>query len=336
MATSYKTALNIVFGAMTIGKAGVEQARVHDLKDAGALLDIFQKFGHNEIDTARVYGEGSSEEYLGELEWQKRGIIMDTKYYPLPATVKEGHTHSPKDLRENLLRSLRALKTDKIDMWYLHAPDRTVPYEETMKEVNNLYEEGYFNRFGLSNYMSWEVAQIQEICIKNGWIRPCVYQGVYNAIHRAVEPELFPCLRHYGMAFYAFNPLAGGYLTNRYHRDSNDDVVEKGSRFDPNTRQGKSYRNRYWKDEMFRALDIIRQQTSKHGLTEAECALRWISHHSLLKRELKDAIIIGASSVKHLTQNLTDLEKGPLPDDVVEALDSAWAVTKGVTTPYYH
>jgi aflatoxin B1 aldehyde reductase len=61
--------------------------------------------------------------------------------------------------------------------------------------------------------MAWEVAQICEICDRNGWIKPSVYQGIYNAIHRAVEPELFPCLRHYGMAFYNYNPLAGGVHT---------------------------------------------------------------------------------------------------------------------------
>jgi aflatoxin B1 aldehyde reductase len=74
---------------------------------------------------------------------------------------------------------------------------------------------------------------ICEICIKNDWIRPIVYQGVYNALHRSVEPELFPCLRHYNMGFYAYNPLAGGYLTDRYHREDADDAHESGSRFDP-------------------------------------------------------------------------------------------------------
>lgn len=69
---------------------GVEQARVHDLETAGAILDIFQKYGHNEVDTARAYGAGSSEEMLGDLGWQKRGIVMDTKYYPTIAFSKDG------------------------------------------------------------------------------------------------------------------------------------------------------------------------------------------------------------------------------------------------------
>jgi hypothetical protein len=117
------------------------------LKDCAEILDVFQKFGHNEVDTALVYGGGSSEQYLGQLDWQKRGIIMDTKFSP---RAKRGDdsgttlTHSPEDLRIALKRSLESLKTDKVDMWYLHAPDRSVPYEVTMEEVNNLYKQGKF------------------------------------------------------------------------------------------------------------------------------------------------------------------------------------------------
>jgi len=335
MSSAVKTNLPILFGAMTLGKAGVEQTRVHDLKDASALLDLFQQHGHNQIDTARVYGAGSSEEYLGELHWQDRNLIVDTKLYP--SSVNGGAiSHTPDGLRKYLLESLKALKADKIDLWYLHGPDRKVPYEETFRAVNELYKEGYFKRLGLSNYMSWEVAYISDMCIQNGWIRPTVYQGVYNAIHRQVEAELFPCMKHYGIAFYAFNPLAGGYLSDRYHRDEKDSAIEGGSRFDPNTSQGKQYRRRYWNDSMFDALDIIRAAAKKFQLTEAEVALRWMMHHSMLKSEVGDTVIIGASSLKHLEENLVDLEKGPLPEEMLEALDKAWSKTKGVVSPYYH
>ena len=110
-----------------------------------------------------------------------------------------------------------------LEMWYLHAPDRTVPYEVTFKAVNDLYEEGYFKRLGISNYAAyvsgtfllgsrtqfkfrWEVAEIVGICKANGYIQPTAYQGIYNAVHRAVEPELLPCLRKFGISFYEFNP----------------------------------------------------------------------------------------------------------------------------------
>ena len=78
----------------------------------------------------------------------------------------------------------------------------------TLKAVNDLYEEGKFKRFGISNFTAWEVAEIVGICKANGYVVPVAYQGIYNAIHRNVEPELFPCLRKFGIAFYGFNPRA--------------------------------------------------------------------------------------------------------------------------------
>ncbi|KAI0371015.1 Aldo/keto reductase [Pilatotrama ljubarskyi] len=335
-----KSALNIVMGAMTFGEPGKEGARVHDLKDVEAILDVFQAHGHYEIDTARTYAGGTSEEYLGKIDWKKRGLVMDTKLYPNAASTRwRGASgvkisHSPEDLRKFLDISLKALNTDSIDMWYLHGPDRTTPYEVTLKAVNDLYKEGKFKRFGISNYMSWEVAEMVSICRANGYIQPTAYQGIYNAIHRKVEPELFPCLRKFGIAFYEFNPLGGGFFTGRYR--SLNDEVEPGSRFDPTKGQGQNYRARYWKEPYFRALAQIEEVAKKHNLTLAEVALRWISHHSLMKREYGDAVLIGASSVKHIEENLNDLEKGPLPEEVLKVLDDAWLSVSPYATEYFH
>jgi aflatoxin B1 aldehyde reductase len=80
-----------------------------------------------------------------------------------------------------------------------------------LRGVNALHEEGYFSRFGMSNCMSWEIAQICELCETNGWIKPSVYQGTYNALHRAIEPELIPCLRKYGISLYAVQPLPADF-----------------------------------------------------------------------------------------------------------------------------
>ncbi|THH17993.1 hypothetical protein EW146_g2930 [Bondarzewia mesenterica] len=335
-----KSVLNIVMGAMTFGAPGKDGARVHDLKDVEAILDVFQKHGHTEIDTARVYCGGTSEEYLRKIDWKGRGLKMETKLYPnvKPGVAldpsREPISHTPESLRLHLERSLKALNTDKLDMWYLHAPDRTTSYEVTMKAVNDLYKEGLFERFGISNYASWEVAEIVGICRANDYIQPTAYQGIYNAIHRGVEPELFPCLRKFGISFYEFNPLGGGFFTGRY--TSIDDQVESGARFDPSKQQGKNYRNRYWNEPYFKALQPIHAVAEKHGLTMAEIALRWISNHSLMKREYGDSVLIGASSLQHIEQNLVDLEKGPLPEEVVKVLDEAWLSVKLYATNYWH
>lgn len=263
---------------------------------------------------------------------------MDTKLYPnVQGMMGRPVTHhNIPGLRAGLTASLKALNTESVDMWYLHAPDRTVPIEETLQGVNELYKAGKFQRWGVSNYMAWEVAAMCEICDKEGYPRPSAYQGVYNALHRSVEHELFPCLRKYGIAFYAFNPLAGGYLTDRYHRDTADAEVEPGSRFDPKRLQGKMYRARYWNDAFFDALEMLRPVLKKHGIRESEAALRWMMHHSALKRENGDKVIIGASSQKQLEMNLKDFEAGELPKDVVEAFDKGWEICRGVTWKYFH
>ncbi|KAJ7916808.1 Aldo/keto reductase [Mycena leptocephala] len=334
MASTQKTALNVVMGAMSFGAPGSEGARVDNVKDLEAVMDLLLKHGHREIDTARIYARGTSETMLGKINWQEKGILMETKilpFYPILPDVTAAH--SPVGLRESLMMSLKALDTKQLEIWYLHAPDRSVPYEVTLKAIDELHREGHFQRWGISHYMSWEVAEIVGICKQHGYVQPAVYQGIYNAIHRDVEPELFPALRKFGIAFYEFNPLAGGLLTDRY--TSMDTKAESGSRFDPEFMAGKAYRGRYWKPEFFDALAAVRAVVTAHGLTMAEVALRWVSHHSLMRRACGDAIIIGGSTLHHIKENLVNLEKGPLPAEVLAALDTAWASVKANSSTYY-
>lgn len=307
-------------------------SRVNELEEVKSILDCFQKHGHSEIDSARVYASGTTEEMLGEVHWDQRGLVMGTKLYPtkgqaMTGITPEEWTHSAEDVRAGLMKSLAALKTASIDLFYLHAPDRNTPIEVTLAEVDKLHKEGYFRRFGISNYQSWEVARICDACEKNGWIKPTVYQGLYNAFQRSIEPELVPCLRHYGIGIYAFQPLAGGFLTNKYKRNQKE--YEKGSRFDPSAATGKMHQGRYMDERHFDALETLRATITKHDLTEAECGLRWMIHHSVLDRSLDDAVIVGASRASQLEENLSDLEKGPLPEEVVKALDAGWAVISG-------
>lgn len=301
------------------------------------MIDLFRSYGHVDIDTARVYGDGSSETFLGHLNLT--GVNLDTKLFPSAANpaiagVATPYHHNAQDLRLGLMRSLEALQVPKVHVWYLHSPDRTVPFEDTLREVNSLHQEGYFENLGISNYQSWEVAKLCEISERNGWIKPSVCQGIYNAFHRAVEPELLRCLRHYGISFYCFNPLAAGLLTSRYSRDKPEATA--GGRFDPGTRPGALSRRRYYQDVYFDALEILRPVARKHGLTEIECALGWLSHHSQLKDENGDGVVIGTSSPKQLKENMEAMEGGPLPQEVVDALDQGWEVIRGKELLYWH
>ncbi|KAJ7650790.1 NADP-dependent oxidoreductase domain-containing protein [Roridomyces roridus] len=323
--------IGVVFGAMLIGTPDSNIAavlRVTTAEGTVDLLETFTKHGHTEVDAARMYGGGTTEDMLGAIGWQDRGLKIATKLYPTKGKnmswiFKEEFTHSPADLRKGLKDSLAALKASKIDLFYLHAPDRSVPYEETLREINKMYSEGLFERFGLSNYPAWEVAQICEICTHNGWILPSVYQGRYNAFHRGIEPELIPCLR-------ARHQLLPGFLTSRYTRSKPASDFGVQDRYHPEKPWSFLERDKYWNEPHFAALDVLRPVIAVHGMSESEAALRWLAHHSALKNELGDKVILGVSGKGHLEENLVALEKGPLPADVVQALEKGWEYTRAV------
>ncbi|KAJ7617445.1 NADP-dependent oxidoreductase domain-containing protein [Mycena polygramma] len=263
-----------VLGFLPVIAARREGIRVATHQAATELLDVFQEHGHSEIDTARVYGGGTTEEYLGAIGWQECNIKMETKGmgWLLLKTSRIRLQTSAKLSRTVSRRSKPTNYTCSTST----GPTAPSPSRDTLREVNNIYTEGVFERFGLSNFQSWEVAQICEICKRNGWVMPTVYQGLYNAQHRLVEAELFPCLRAYGISFYVFNPLAGGFLTSRYTRDQA--AFNDGERFDPSRKQGQLHRMRYWNEPNFKALDLLRPAIAPHGITESEAALRWLAH----------------------------------------------------------
>jgi len=286
---------------------------------------VFYRYGHKELDTARMYAEGTTEEYLSQLDLKDSSV--DTKVFP----VNPGD-HSPTKLRATFTTSLTKLAPRKVRVLYLHAPDRSVPFEETLREVNALYNEGLFEIFGLSNFAAWEVSEIAVICRKNGWVEPKIYQAMYNAITRSMESELVPCCRKFGLRIVVYNPLAGGFFAGKV--TSVNDSPPEGSRFDPKAGgMGKMYRARYLKDGFFQALPLIKEVADKHDLRMTEIALRWMQHHSVLIPT--DGVIIGASSAAQLEQNCADSEKGPLPDEVVAVLDEAYKVVGFDAPPYW-
>ena len=218
---------------------------------------------------------------------------------------------------------------------YVHRPDRGTPFAETFEAVNDLHKAGKFVNLGISNFAAFEVAEVVMMCKYNGWVRPTVYQGMYNCITRNIEQELFVACRRYGLDIVVYNPIAGGLFSGKIR--SKDIVPESGRFSNTSTAMGGAYRDRYFKDATFKALQLVEQAAEKHDLTVIETALRWMVHHSGLSiKDGNDGILIGISSVAQLEQNLTNLEKGPLPDEVVQALDQAWELNRLDSVPYWH
>ena len=137
------------------------------------LLQTCKNHSVNELDTARVYNGGKSEELLGALPEIRQDFAIQTKAPGfMPGSLAFDKVVS------NCNASLAALKQDKVDLYYFHGPDRQTSLEESCRAMNKLYAEGKFERFGLSNFRADEVEQVVEICTRNGWVPPTVYQGI--------------------------------------------------------------------------------------------------------------------------------------------------------------
>ncbi|KAK6441770.1 hypothetical protein LTR95_001994 [Oleoguttula sp. CCFEE 5521] len=320
----------IILGTMTFGPDAEQGARITKLEDYNKILDRFQGAGYNEIDTARVYVGGKQEAFTRDAKWKERGLTAATKWYPHYAGA-----HKPETIEEMLNKSLEELGTDCVDIFYLHAADRSIPFQEPLKKLNELHKQGKFVQLGLSNFTAFEVAEVALHCKYNNWVRPTIYQGMYNAITRSIEAELIPACRRYGLDVVVYNPVAGGLFSGKY---KTADVPASGRFSDAEGTRGGMYRARYYKDATFDALRIIEPVVEKHGLALLETAFRWLTHHSGLniKDGGNDGIIIGVSSEAQLEGNLKDVEKGPLPEEVVKALDEAWLVAKATTANYWH
>ena len=164
-------------------------------------------------------------------------------------------------------------------------------------------------------------------------MRPTVYQGMYSALTRDVEKELLPAIRALGMRFYAYNPLGGGLLTDRVR--SLEDVPATG-RFSDATNKGAKYRARFYSEPYMRALVGVQAASKLVGVPTHVAALRWIAHPPLLRFDLGDAVVVGASTLAQLKENLDALvEGGPLPVPWVIAADAAWDACKDVCPSYF-
>ncbi|KAH7928049.1 Aldo/keto reductase [Leucogyrophana mollusca] len=322
--------IELVYGAGAFGSSAPNPAsigaRCNTIEGAQEIIDLFVRSSstNKKIDTARGYGGGTSEEMLAKVD--VKGCSVDTKVYP--ATPGD---FAPARLRARFLESVAALKPHKIHTFYLHAPDRSVPIEETLRAIDELYREGLFEEFGLSNYNSWEVAQIVYIAQANGWIKPTVYQGLYNAVERGVEVELLPCLRKFGIRFYAYSPLASGILTGKILSEA--EMRAPGGRWDPKTSHLAGFLQGQY-TPLLPAVRELKDGLDKLEIPLSEAAQRWLQHHSALSPDHGDTVVIGASSITQLENNLREIEGGPLPEEAVALIEAAWVKTKAFARHY--
>ncbi len=315
-----KTGLSVSrlsFGTMTFG-AQTDEAAAH------RIMDCCHEAGINFFDSANVYNHGAAETIVGKwLKGRRDKIILATKVRGKMGDAPDEQGLSRAALHKAIDASLARLETDYIDVYYLHLPDVDTPIEETLEAMEALVRAGKVRFPAVSNYAAWQVEEILWICEKRGYHSYFISQPIYNLIARGIEDEYLPFCRRFGVAVVPYNPLAGGLLTGKHSREGGPAA---GTRFDGNP----MYLDRYWHDDDFAAVEELRSIAAEAGKTLVELALQW-----LLTQPAVDSIILGASRLEQLEENLQAAEGPRLDSSVLERCDAVWKRLRGIT-PKYH
>ncbi|RFU81570.1 aflatoxin b1 aldehyde reductase member 3 [Trichoderma arundinaceum] len=299
--------------ALVVGTAAWVPEDESKLKE---IISIMRARNVNILDTALVYGSGASEKAIGNLQLGPE-ISVDTK---APTGFVDGQAAQIEVFGE---QSLAALQTQKVRTYFLHGPDTTVPFEEQLEAIQKLYVKGSFERFGISNFSEEQVISIYDLAKSKGYVLPTVYQGSYSLVARHHETGLYLTLRKLGISIEAYSPMAAGFLAKT------PEFIEQGKgNWDPNTFLGKFYRELFYKPAYMKLLGEFGTLSEKSGISRVGLAYRWVRHHSFLKSEKGDEMIVGVSSPDHLTNTLDELEGGPLEPWIIQRIEELWDLVK--------
>lgn len=275
------------------------------VEDSRAVVDQALELGINYFDTANSYGLGRSEETLGvALNGRRDLALIATKFANRMGDGPNDAGASRMAIIRACEASLRRLKTDYIDLYQLHWPDRNTPIEETLRALDDLVRAGKVRYIGASNLFAWELCEAHFIAEKHGLSQFVSAQDHYNLLYRDIEKRFEPFCVKYGIGMTHYFPLAGGMLAGAYRRGD----VAPGTRQanNPNTAAWQSARN--W-DVQERLLVFA----SERGWTLAQMSLAW-----LLTRPATFTVIAGSDTPGQLRDNAKALQIRFTPDDLRE------------------
>ncbi len=303
-------------GTMTFGSST-------DAATAERMVARALDAGINFFDTANVYNHGVAETFLGQaLGSRRHQVIVATKVFGKMGDGPDDSGLSHAAIRKAMDQSLKRLGRDYVDVYYLHQPDWKTPIEETLAAVQELVSAGKVRYPAVSNYAAWQVAEIHALAHQNGFQPPSVAQVMYNLLARRIEDEFLSFARRYGVGIIAYNPLAGGLLTGKQRPEAGP---LPGTRFDNN----RMYLDRYWSEENFAAVEDLRAIAQAAGRSLVELALQW-----LLAQPQVDGVILGASTMEQLEQNLRACEGKPLTPETLADCDRISKRLHGVAPRY--
>jgi aryl-alcohol dehydrogenase-like predicted oxidoreductase len=287
-------------------------------KDASfAIMDGFASAGGNFIDTANMYKMGTSEKILGEYisNHDRDYFVLATKY-----SLKDNDTNpnASGNNRKNMMRSieesLKRLKTDFIDVLYLHIWDDITPIDEVLRGLDDLVRQGKVNYAAISDTPAWMVAKGNTMAELMGWSQLIALQIEYSLIQRTPERELIPMAKHFGITVTPWAPLGGGALTGKYLRGEQGRVKAESNR----------------RGERAEAITkVVMVIADELGVSPGNVALQWTRQQGF-----SCIPIVGATKLEQLQDNLKTIDV-TLSDDQLKRLDEASAIQLGFPGDFF-
>ncbi len=286
---------SLCLGAMTFGKGSGFMKNVSCESEAVAfrMMDFCMDNGINFIDTANIYNYGESETIIGKWIKDKREqVVLATKGFFKMSDDPNNRGAGRKHLKNTVNHSLKRLQTDYIDLFQIHMQDIETPIEETLIVLDELIREGKILYIGCSNYTAYRLMESLWKADKNNLHSYVSLQAYYSLLCRDIEREIIPLLQNFGLGLLVWSPLARGFLSGKYHRNTHP---EKGSRL------------HYWK-EMYTKLDteqnweileVVSTIAKAHQATPAQISIAW-----LLSQKNVTSVIIGATTFEQLKENI--------------------------------
>jgi aryl-alcohol dehydrogenase-like predicted oxidoreductase len=304
-------------GTMTFG---TEWGWGSDEPQAREIFDRYTDQGGNFVDTANLYTQGKSEQMVGKFIADKKlrdRVVLATKFTfnQEPGNPNAGG-NGRKSIYQSLEASLRRLRTDYIDLYWLHAWDIITPVEEVLATLNDLVRDGKIRYYGFSDTPAWYVARAQTLAEKDSKAPLIALQLEYSLAERNIEREHIPVAQELGIAVCPWSPLAGGFLTGKYTREGNSG---KGvGRLETTKASGNpafsKFSERNWK--IHEALVAVAKQINK---PPAQVALNWV-----ITQPGVTSTIIGATKISQLNDNLQAAEIS-IPAELRKRLDEVSA-----------
>jgi len=306
-------------GSMTFGE---EWGWGSPKEEARKIYDAYREAGGNFLDTANVYTGGTSERMLGEfLQGHREQMVVATKYTNAMTT---GDANAGGNHRKNMMQavegSLQRLKTDYIDLYWLHIWDQITPVEEVMRAFDDLVRQGKVLHVGVSDAPAWWISRANTLAEFRGWSPFIGLQIEYSLVERTVERELIPMAKALGLGVTAWSPLAGGALTGKYSGGSKEE-----GRY--STEMMKSFLPE--KERQERVVAAVKQISSETGRSLAQVALAWFRY-----RDVPVIPIIGARKLSQFQDNLDSLTLNLTPEQV-RRLDEASHIAPGFPHEFY-